>query len=76
MQEIYSHIISLEIYNIFILLFVLAYGLAFGIKNWIMFLGSIFGRKLRQSDLGKFLDAVWLISVLWLVVVFYSLITD
>lgn len=72
MQQIYNYIISLEVYNIFILLFVLSYGIAFGVKNWIMFLGSIFGGKLRQADLGRMLDAIWLISVLWLVVVFYK----
>lgn len=72
MQDLYNYIISQEIYNIVILLFVLTYGIAFGIKNWIMSLGSIFGGKLRQSDLGRMLDAVWLISVLWLVVVFYN----
>lgn len=72
MQEVYNFIISQEIYNNVILLFVLSYGISFGIKNWIMLLGSLFGGKLRQSDLGRLFDAVWLVSVLWLVVVFYK----
>ena len=51
--------------NSLLLLFTIAYGLAFGIKNWTMTIRYTFSGNLRQSSLGKFLDYMLLIVVVY-----------
>ncbi|QEG08505.1 hypothetical protein [Aeromonas phage 4L372D] len=73
MQEIYTFIVSQEIYNLVIMLFIIGWGVPFGLHNWVMWFCYLFSRKIiRQSDTGKVLDALWLVAVFWIVIIFFK----
>jgi len=73
MQELHTFIVSQEIYNLGILLFIVGWGIPFGLYNWFMWFCYLFSCKIiRQSDTGKVLDALWLVAVFWIVIVLFK----
>jgi len=49
-----------------LLLLTIVYGLAFGLRNWVVRITTwITGKTLNQSELGKFLDYCFLIAILY-----------
>ena len=57
----------MEIFNVLLLLSVCSYGITFGVANWCKGIWCVItGRTMSQNDLGKILDGVWLISVIYL----------
>lgn len=73
MQELYTLIISQEIYNLVIMLFVICWGIPFGLPNWFMWFSCLFSYKtIRQSDIGKVGDALWLVAVFWIAIVLFK----
>jgi hypothetical protein len=70
MQTVYNYIVSLDIYTIMCGLFIVVYGIPFAVHNWIVWFVGIFRKgAIRQSEIGKVLDAAWLICVFWVVIV-------
>lgn len=58
--------------NIYVLyavvLYIIVYGIAFGVRNWINRTFAVFTqRSVIQNSLGKTLDALWLVLVVMLV---------
>lgn len=73
MQTVYNYVVSLDIYTIMCGLFILVYGIPFGISNWVVRFVGIFRKgATRQSEIGKVLDAVWLICIVWVVIVLFK----
>lgn len=73
MNEIYNFVLSQDISTIIIGLFVIIYGFAYGINNWFVRLFYMFrAGSWNQNMTGRILDVGWLVSVFWLVVVFYK----
>ena len=73
MQELHTFIVSQEIYNLVIMIFIIGWGVPFGLHNWVMWFCCLFSHKIiRQSDKGKVLDALWLVAVFWIVIVFFK----
>lgn len=73
MQTIYNYVVSLDIYTIVCGLFTVVYGITFAVRNWVVWFVSIFRKgTLRQSEIGKVLDAVWLICIVWVVIVLFK----
>lgn len=71
MNEIYNFVLSQDISTIVIGLFVIIYGMAYGIRNWSVRIFYMFQvGKWNQTMTGRILDVSWFVSVLWLVVVF------
>lgn len=71
MNEIHSFVLSQDISTIVIGLFVIIYGMAYGIRNWFVRLFYMFqAGTWNQTMTGRILDVSWFVSVLWLVVVF------
>ena len=71
MNDIHSFVLSQDISTIIIGLFVIIYGVTYGIKNWLFRIVYIFEvGKWNQTMTGRILDVSWFVSVLWLVVVF------
>ncbi len=57
----------METYQIIIAVLTLIYGIAFGCKNLCVTISSFFsGRKTRQSDLGRLLDATFIVAICYL----------
>lgn len=61
-------ILNNEYLQLVVWLFTMTYGLAFGIKNWAIRVISLFsdGRYV-QNDIGKTLDALWIVCVGFLI---------
>ena len=73
MHQIYDFIVSQEIYNLVIMLFIICWGIPFGLHNWFMWFCNLFSNKIiRQSDIGKVVDALWLVAVFWIVIVLFK----
>ena len=73
MQELYTLIVSQEIYNLVVMIFIIGWGIPFGLHNWVMWFCHLFSRRIiRQSDTGKVLDALWLVAVFWIVIVLFK----
>lgn len=61
-------ILNNEYLQLVIWLFVLSYGIAFGIKNWSIWVFSLFSDgHYVQNDIGKTLDALWIVCVIFLI---------
>lgn len=57
----------METFNVLLMLSVCVYGISFGVANWCRKLyAACVGIGTTQIFLGKLLDAVWLISVVYL----------
>lgn len=59
--------------NIMIILFVLIYGLAYGVRNTFLRFVYLFVGGGHQGAFGKFLDMSWYVSIAWLVILFNGL---
>jgi hypothetical protein len=60
--EILGH--TLELWQtVLIFIFIIPYGLAFGISNVAVRFMCLFGKRLTQSDTGKFLDMLWVTTL-------------
>ena len=56
----------MEIVNFVTVVAVLAYGLMFGIRNWILRIISIFtSSHYKQSEKGKWFDGIWIVLVVY-----------
>lgn len=56
-----------EYVTLAILVYVIVYGLAFGLKNWLMWLYTTATNKIYiQNDLGRLLDALWLAGIAYI----------
>lgn len=61
-------ILNNEYLQLLVWLFTLTYGVAFGIKNWALWVISLFSdRRYVQNDIGKTLDALWVVCVVFLI---------
>lgn len=61
-------ILNNEYLQLVVWLFVLTYGIAFGINNWVIRIISLFSdKRYVQNDIGKALDALWAICVAFLI---------
>jgi len=57
----------METFNVLLMLSVCIYGISLGVPNWCKWLyATCRGGVIRQSSIGKLLDVVWLISVVYL----------
>ena len=55
-------------FDYMLLSIILGYGLSFGIKNAIVKLsGLLSGRSVDQSELGEFLDFLWLSAITYMI---------
>lgn len=51
---------SFEVYQVFLLVYIVGYGITFGIMNTLKRIISLFtGNYYNQSDLGMLLDGLW-----------------
>lgn len=61
-------ILNNEYLQLVVWLFALSYGIAFGVKNWAIWVFSLFvGDRYVQNDIGKTLDALWAVCVVFLI---------
>lgn len=61
-------ILNNEYLQLVVWLFTVTYGLAFGIKNWVISTLSLFSNgRYVQNDIGKTLDALWIVCVVFLI---------
>ncbi len=68
---------TMFIINSIALFLLLSYGITLGVKNWLKFLYSILsGRGFLQSNLGKFVDAMFLVGVVYFSTLGYGFIGD
>ena len=52
--------------KIALLLLTIVYGLAFGLRNWVIrIITLVTDKKMEQSELGKFLDYCFLVFILY-----------
>lgn len=76
MNDIYVFVMQQDVLTILTGLYVMIYGVAVGLKNWLTYvlylLIKLFDRNssYKQNFAGKILDATWLVAVVWLCIVF------
>lgn len=78
LNDIYMFVMQQDVMTIMISLYVLIYGVAVGLKSWLTYVLYVllkpFDRNssYKQNLAGKILDAAWLVSVVWLCIVFFK----
>jgi len=76
LNDIYMFVMQQNVLTILMGLYVLIYGIASGLTNWLKYgvylVWKVFNSNVdyKQNSTGKILDSAWLVSVVWLCIVF------